>query len=322
MEVREILRSEDVRNGLEAVRTKVKVFEILQVHEVRMEGCESVRSDCKPLQIGKFCNILTGVKVAEEVVCIRVDHNLLGSCQILDLERNRLKGLEHEELYILDASLVRAVLPDLHIVPMLHPLGSLPLGEHSQRASNRKKGERVSRRSILRNRKSGLLNDLEAVMNGHLHIFLRLEDNLGNPFDVAGVHLPFEANHRLARARSPVEIQLRLLEGKPACSSIRKNHVKVDIGLYLDIELTLSESRIIIHLHFSLLEGNLICKSVLNDLEVLLVVRIQRLDTHNALSLSENEGRVDHKGTLLRAVSVRRRYCDPWRLSHSHPTSR
>ena len=99
---------------------------------------------------------------------------------------------------------------------MLHPLGSLPLGEHSQRASHRKKGERVSRRSILRNRKSGLLNDLEAVMNGHLHIFLWLEDHLCNSFDVARVNLPFEADDRFARARSPVEIQFMLLEGKPA----------------------------------------------------------------------------------------------------------
>ena len=322
MEVREILRSEDVRNGLETVRTKVKVFEILQVHEVRMEGCESVRSDCKPLQIGKFCNILTCIEIAEEVVRIRVDHDLLCSCQILDLKRNRLEGLEHEELYILDASLVRTILPDLHIVPMLHPLGSLPLGEHSQRASHCKKGEGVTCRSIHWDRKSGLLNDLEAVMNGHLHIFLWLEDHLCNSFDVTRVNLPFEADHRLARARSPIEIQLRLLEGKPACRSVRKNHVKVDISIYLDIELTLSETGIIIHLHFCLLQGDLVCKSVLNDLEVLLVVRIQRLDTHNALSLSENEGRIDHKGTLLRTVSVSRGYCDPWRLGHSHPASR
>ena len=159
-------------------------------------------------------------------------------------------------------------------------------------------------------------------MNGHLHIFLWLEDHLCNSFDVARVNLPFEADDRFARARSPVKIELWLLEGKPACRSIGKNHVKVYIGIYLDIKMALSESGIIIHLHFCLLEGDLVCKSVLNDLEVLLVVRIQRLDTHNALSLSENEGRVDHKGTLLRTVSVSRRHCDPWRLGHSHPASR
>jgi len=211
VEVREILRSKDFRNLLETVRTEVEILKILEIHEIWMQAHKTVCTNCKSLELSKFGDIFSRVETAEELIGIRIKHNLLSSSEILYFKRNALLCLEHEELNISHTALVRTVLPYAHIVPMFHLLGSIPFGEHAEGTANCKDSERVTSRCADRDRKGSLLNNLESIVTSHRHLLYRRESHIGNPFHITGIDIPLEMNIHFTRAHSPVQIEFSFL---------------------------------------------------------------------------------------------------------------
>ena len=211
VKIRKVLLCNQIRKRLEAVRAQIQVLQVPEVLEVRMEACKAICTDGKSLEVRELGDMLTCIKAAEEVVGVRVDHYLLCRSKILDLIWDLLLCIEHEELHIPYSSLVRAIFPYPHIVPMFHSFSSIPFHITVETTAHCKKSKRVTSRCIGRNRQGCLLDDLYALIPGQCHIFLWKELYISYSLRIARIDFPVETYLSLSRTCSAIEVKIRLL---------------------------------------------------------------------------------------------------------------